>query len=119
MILNKKEIIKLINESIIKIISEKRKRKKRKKKKVDYKKAYKKYHSSTKAKKERAQRNRIGRLLKKNGVKIPKGHEIDHITPISKGGGNDISNIRIIPRSKNRSLGQKITTRKRKKNRTY
>lgn len=93
--------------------------KKKRKKKVDYKKAYKKYHSSTKAKKQRAQRNRIGRMLKKSGVKIPKGHEIDHITPISKGGGNDISNIRIIPRSKNRALGQKITTRKRKKNGTY
>ena len=93
--------------------------KKKRKKKVDYKKAYKKYHSSTKAKKERAQRNRIGRKLKKNGVKIPKGYEIDHITPISKGGGNDIDNIRIIPRSKNRSLGQKITTQNRKKKRSY
>ena len=31
------------------------------KKKVDYKKAYKKYHSSKKAKKERAQRNAAGR----------------------------------------------------------
>ena len=89
------------------------------KNKIDYKKAYKKYHSSKKAKKQRAQRNKAGRLLKKHGVKVPKGHEIDHITPISKGGGNDISNIRIIPRKKNRSLGQKITTRKRKKNGTY
>ena len=97
------------------VLQEKRKRKK----KIDYKKAYKKYHSSKKAKKQRAQRNRIGRMLKKGGVKIPKGYEIDHIKPISKGGGNNINNIRIIPRSKNRALGQKITTRKRKKNGSY
>ena len=94
-------------------------KRKRKKKKIDYKKAYKKYHSSKKAKKQRAQRNRMGRLLKKHGINVPKGYEIDHITPISQGGTNDINNIRIIPRSKNRALGQKITTRKRKKNGSY
>ena len=86
---------------------------------VDYKKAYKKYHSSEKAKKQRAKRNKIGRELKKAGVKIPKGYEIDHIKPISKGGENDLSNIRIIPRSKNRALGQKITTEKRKEKGKY
>lgn len=100
-------------------INERKYKKRKSKKKVDYKKAYKKYHSSKKAKQERAQRNRIGRKLKKAGIKIPKGHEIDHITPISMGGGNNINNIRIIPRSKNRRLGQKITTNKRKKNGSY
>ena len=94
------------------VLQEKRKRKK---KKVDYKKAYKKYHSSKKAKKQRAQRNRIGRLLKKHGIEVPKDHEIDHITPSSQGGENNIDNIRIIPRSKNRALGQKITTNKKTK----
>ena len=104
--ISKKKLILLIREVILN-------------EKVDYKKAYKKYHSSKKAKKQRAQRNRIGRLLKKLGIKIPDGYEIDHITPIDQGGSNDINNIRIIPRKKNRSRGQKITTRKRKKNRTY
>ena len=94
-------------------------RRKRKKKKVDYKKAYKKYHSSKKAKRERAKRNAAGRKLKKMGIKIPNGYEIDHKNPVSRGGSNDLSNLRIIPRGKNRSLGQKITTRKRKKKGNY
>ena len=94
-------------------------KKKSKRKKVDYKKAYKKYHSSKKAKKERAQRNAAGRKLKKAGVKIPDGYEIDHKKPISDGGSNDMSNLRLIPRKKNRALGQKITTRKRKNSGSY
>lgn len=89
------------------------------KKKVDYKKAYKKYHSSKKAKKERAQRNAAGRMLKKAGVKIPDGYEIDHKKAISDGGTNDISNLRVIPKEKNRALGQKITTKKRKNSGSY
>ena len=101
------------------ILQEKKKSKKRKKKKVDYKKAYKKYHSSKKAKRERAQRNAAGRKLKEMGIEIPNGYEIDHKKAISDGGSNDMSNLRIIPRSKNRALGQKITTRKRKKKGNY
>ena len=93
--------------------------KKKRKKKIDYKKAYKKYHSSTKAKKERAQRNAAGRKLKKLGIKIPAGYEIDHKKAITNGGSNDMSNLRIIPRSKNRNLGQKLTTAKRKRNGSY
>jgi putative alpha-1,2-mannosidase len=89
------------------------------KKKVDYKKAYKKYHSSKKAKKERAQRNAAGRKLKKAGVKIPDGYEIDHKKAISDGGSNDDSNLEVISRLKNRRKGQKITTKKRKNSGSY
>ena len=101
------------------VLQEKKRRKKRKKKKVDYKKAYKKYHSSKKAKRERAQRNAAGRKLKKLGVKIPPGYEIDHKKAIAYGGSNDFENLRIIPRGVNRKLGQKITTRKRKNKGNY
>tara|TARA_A100001011_G_scaffold391170_1_gene476065 strand:- start:1327 stop:1701 length:375 start_codon:yes stop_codon:yes gene_type:complete len=90
---------------------------------VDYKKAYKKYHSSPKAKKQRAKRNKIGRLLKKllkdRGMEIPAGYEIDHIVPLDAGGTNDLSNIRLVPRGYNRRRGQEITTKKRKRNGTY
>lgn len=88
-------------------------------KKVDYKKAYKKYHSSTKAKKERAQRNAARRKIEKAGIDIPDGYEVDHKNAISNGGSNDMSNLRLIPREENRALGQKVTTRKRKKNGSY
>ena len=114
--LTRKKLRRLIFEVVL---QEKKKRKKRKKKKVDYKKAYKKYHSSKKAKQERAQRNAAGRKLKKLGVKIPPGYEIDHKKAIAYGGSNDLSNLRIIPRSKNRKLGQRITTAERKKNGSY
>lgn len=94
--------------------------KKKRKKKVDYKKAYKKYHSSKKAKRERALRNAAGRKIKNElGIEVPSGYEIDHKKAIVHGGSNDLSNLRIIPRGKNRKLGQKITTRKRKKKGNY
>ena len=105
--ISKKKLVAIIQEVLLN---------ERKKAKND---AYIKYHSSKKAKKQRAQRNRIGRLLKKFDIDIPNGYEIDHITPISQGGTNDISNIRLVPRGYNRKLGQKITTRKRKKNGSY
>lgn len=115
--LGRKELRNLIFEVLL---QEKKKRKKRKKKKIDYKKAYKKYHSSKKAKRERAQRNAAGRKIKNElGIEVPPGYEIDHKKAIAHGGSNDISNLRIIPRGKNRKLGQKITTRKRKKKGNY
>ena len=88
-------------------------------KKVDYKKVYKKYHSSTKAKKERAQRNAARRKIEKAGIEIPDGYEVDHKNPISNGGSNDMSNLRIIPMLKNRRDGQTVTTKKRKKKGSY
>lgn len=98
-------------------INERKYKKRKSKKKVDYKKAYKKYHSSKKAKKERAQRNAAGRLIKDQlGIKVPKGYEIDHKTPISKGGSNNIKNLRIIKRKANRQGGQELTSNIRRKN---
>ena len=85
---------------------------------MDYKKAYKKYHSSKKAKTERAMRNAAGRIMKKLGKK-KAGYEVDHIIPISKGGTNDQDNLRMIPKSINRKLGQGITTSIRREKDVY
>jgi hypothetical protein len=99
-------------------MNERKYKKSKKKKKVDYKKAYKKYHSSKKAKTERAMRNAAGRIMKKLGKK-KAGYEVDHIVPISKGGTNDQDNLRMIPKSINRKLGQGITTSIRKEKDVY
>jgi 5-methylcytosine-specific restriction endonuclease McrA len=90
------------------------------KKKVNYKKAYKKYHSSTKAKKARAKRNAARRKMVKAGkVRKGDGKEVHHKKPLSKGGTNKRSNLKVTSRKKNRRAGQKITTKKRKRNGTY
>ena len=88
----------------------------KKKKKPDYKKLYKKYHSSRKAKKERAMRNTARRRAKRKGlVKKGDGMEIDHIVPISKGGTNNPKNLRIVKRKTNRRKKDKMPKRRKKK----
>tara|TARA_R100001509_G_C4799647_1_gene192648 strand:+ start:359 stop:631 length:273 start_codon:yes stop_codon:yes gene_type:complete len=88
----------------------------RKKKKPDYKKLYKKYHSSRKAKKERAMRNTARRRAKRRGlVKKGDGMEIDHIVPISKGGTNNPKNLRIVKRKTNRRKKDKMPKRRKKR----
>ena len=76
--------------------------KKSAKKPVDYKKEYKKYHSSAKAKLDRASRNRVRGAAVKAG-KIKKGDiskEVDHIDGNPR--NNSPKNLRVISRAKNR-----------------
>ena len=74
---------------------------------------YAKFQSSKKAKRDRAIRNRLRRQAIREG-KVKKGdreHEVDHITGMREGGGNDKSNLRIVSRSFNR--GRKQNSRRR------
>jgi len=83
-------------------------------KKKDYKKIYKKYHSSRKAKTERNMRNQARRRAKRKGlVRKGDGMEIDHIRPISKGGSNKPKNLRVVKRRTNRRKGAKTTRSKK------
>tara|TARA_R110002126_G_scaffold289935_1_gene445921 strand:- start:540 stop:824 length:285 start_codon:yes stop_codon:yes gene_type:complete len=88
---------------------------KKKKKKPDYKKLYKKYHSSRKAKTERNMRNQARRRAKRKGL-VTKGDgmEIDHIVPISKGGSNKPKNLRIVKRKTNRSKKDKMPVKRKR-----
>lgn len=70
----------------------------------DYKKEYKNYHSKAEQKKNRAKRNAARRkVTKKYGKAAVRGKDVDHKKPLSKGGSNKMSNLRIMSRSKNRS----------------
>ena len=86
----------------------------KKKKKVDYKYAYKRWHSSKKAKRARAQRNKIRRQFEREGiVRKGDGKEIDHIVPKSKGGSDGPKNLRVVSRHTNRTKGSKMPKRKK------
>lgn len=66
---------------------------------VDYKAKYKKYHSSKKAKKQRAARNKARRTM---GLKKGDPREVDHKVPLASGGSNGRKNLRVVSRYANR-----------------
>jgi len=75
--------------------------------KRDYKKEVERYTSKPEVKKKRAEQNAARREMEKAG-KVHKGDrkDVDHKTPLSKGGTNDGSNLRVVPRSNNRSFSR-------------
>lgn len=68
----------------------------------DYAKEYRRDHASPEARKDRACRNRAHRA-----ANPPKGSEVDHIRPLSKGGACSKANTRVVSRSTNRRKGAK------------
>ena len=76
-------------------------------KKRDYDKEYKRDHSSSEAKKNRAKRNAANRKLKPG-----PGKEVDHKKPLSKGGTNGKKNLRVVSVKTNRKKGAKTVAKK-------
>lgn len=70
----------------------------------DYKKEYANYHSRPEQKKNRAKRNAARRTM---GLKVGDPREVDHKKPLSKGGSNKKSNLRVVSRTTNRKKGNK------------
>lgn len=70
----------------------------------DYKKEYKDFHSKPKQIKNRAKRNKARTDM---GLKVGDPREVDHKKPLSKGGGNEEKNLRIVTRNTNRKKGNK------------
>lgn len=71
-------------------------------KKRNYKREYRKFHSSTAAKKDRASRNKVRRAATRAGtVRKGDGKDIDHRNGNPR--DNRKSNLRVVNRSRNRS----------------
>lgn len=66
----------------------------------DYKDEYKKYQGKPDQIKNRAKRNAAHAAA----GNVPKGYDVDHKVPLSKGGSNSKSNTRIVKASTNRSF---------------
>ena len=70
----------------------------------DYKKEYKRDHSKPQDKKDRAARNKARREM---GLSKGDSREVDHKSPLSKGGSNSRSNLRVTSRHANRAKGSR------------
>jgi hypothetical protein len=73
----------------------------------DYKKEVAKYTSRPEVVKKRVEQNKARRLMEKEG-KVHKGDgkDVDHKTPLSKGGTTSKSNLRVVDRGANRSFSR-------------
>lgn len=75
--------------------------------KRDYRREVDLYTSKPEVKKKRAEQNAARREMEKAG-KVHKGdgRDVDHRKPLSKGGSNSKSNLRVVPASENRSFSR-------------
>lgn len=69
-----------------------------------YKKEYEQYDGTPMVKKKRAARNKARAMMEKKGlVHKGDGKDVDHKTPLSKGGKTVVSNLRVKTAHANRS----------------
>jgi 5-methylcytosine-specific restriction endonuclease McrA len=75
--------------------------------KRDYRREVDLYTSKPSVVKKRTEQNQARREMEKAG-KVSKGDgkHVDHKTPLSKGGGNNKSNLRVVPASQNTSFSR-------------
>jgi len=73
--------------------------------KRNYRNEYDSYHAKPEQKKKRAARNKARSTMEKAGkVKKGDGKDVDHKKPLAKGGSNNKGNLKVTPKSKNRSF---------------
>ena len=75
--------------------------------KRDYKREVELYTSKPEVVKKRVEQNKARRIMEREG-KVSKGDgkDVDHRTPLSKGGTSVRSNLRVVPASTNRSFAR-------------
>lgn len=75
--------------------------------KRDYKTEYEKYHSRPEQIKNRSERTTARRQSNAAGTTSKgDGKDLDHIKPLSKGGSNSKSNLRVTSKTANRSFSR-------------
>jgi hypothetical protein len=73
----------------------------------NYAKEYANYQGKPEQIANRAKRNAARSEMEKKGVvRKGDGKDVDHRTPIAKGGGNGSGNLRAVPKSQNRSFAR-------------
>ena len=78
------------------------------KRKRNYKREYEQFHGKPEQIKKRAQRVQARRnVIKVKGKAAVKGKDVDHVVPLSRGGSNNMSNLRITSVKQNRSRNLK------------
>jgi 5-methylcytosine-specific restriction endonuclease McrA len=76
--------------------------------KRDYQKQKENYDGTDEQKKKRAARNAArAKLMREGKVKKGDGKHVDHKNPLSKGGSNKRSNLRVVDGKKNMSFARK------------
>lgn len=88
-----------------------------KKKRVrNYRKEYDTYHGTEEQRANRVKRVQARREAEKDGrVKKGDGKEVGHLKPLSKGGGNEKGNTRVMSRTANRKAHDKDMSKPTKK----
>lgn len=61
--------------------------------------------SGTGSRSGNAQRKRLRRLVLRRRA-VGAGEEVDHVRPLSRGGGNGVENARVVSRRENRSFAR-------------
>ena len=65
------------------------------------------YNATPEATAKRVANNQARREAARQGkVKVGDGKDVDHKRPLSKGGSNSASNLRVVPKSVNRSFAR-------------
>ena len=80
-------------------------------KKRNYRREYELYQGTPEQLKKQSERHKARRAYEKAHGKLPDNMDVDHVKPLSKGGTSKLSNLRALPKSKNRSFARTSTNK--------